>query len=333
MAEWKRFLKIKLPVALLCTGAGGLAGLVLLTLALVDEQSINTWANASIAMKLARLAPPNRPPAVIISGGSGALYGLDSPYLETLTGRQVTNVSTQWQLTFYTAEKTVELVRPGDIFVMPLEYSMYGYAAGDKAPFEACYRISHDRSSLKDLRAWGDAFVTCPSYMLLYGMFLKVLRVSLIYEREIDPLATLNEHGDHIRNLPELGRGPNKRHAAHRISAPEGTLRLPRLERLARAIKQRGGILAISFPAVLEPPEGKPSLPTEDVDRLKKWAADHDTIVVSTPETHIFPAECFFDQAHLHRGCTRENTRRYAEALKPLLTATETKAGLGGSRM
>lgn len=316
---WRSFLLIRLPLAALGM-AVALAVLVgALVLLLVDERSINTWDGASLARKLARLQPENRPPEIIVLGGSANHYGIDSPLLEALTGYQVTNMATQYEKAFYFAEAALPFMRSGDVAVMPMEYPIYPFAAGLPPPLEYCLRISHDRASLDGPWDWVEAVTNCPSRLLLYGVLIGFadrlgFRPSFAYDSVAE-----NEHGDVISNVRQ-GDGPAA--VGTDFSAGMVTtlpIMLPRLEALADAVDARGAQFLLSFPPVRPPPTGGHTVDPAWQSALSDWAQAHGIELAGQPEDFVMPPDCFLDELHLRRGCAAEHTAHLEAELRPYL--------------
>jgi hypothetical protein len=65
---------------------------------------------------------------LVIVSGSNALFGLDSEMLEEAFGRPAVNAATNAGLLLpYILDRSKEIVGPGDIVLLPLEYPMYNH--------------------------------------------------------------------------------------------------------------------------------------------------------------------------------------------------------------
>lgn len=302
-----------------CGLAGVLVLIVVLVLALVDGETILVYKRDMLEWKLARLTPPGRPRHVIVVSGSNTLYSVNSPVLERELGWPVTNFGQHWGVALYAAERLAAVLRPGDVVLAPLEYETY-LPGGDRSAIEPCFLIAHDRSRIKRLRDWVQVFATCNPVLLAGGVAIKLAAgVGLGYPR-IDMGGILNAHGDALDNEPSRGR------AQLGLAAPiigdlgDAPLSLPRLERIIARWRERGATVLLSFPVLPRGQQGVAPVSRNWLRKFRVWVRRQGAHVVSTPEAHLFPRDCFFDSAyHLHRGCTADNARIYAAAVRPFL--------------
>lgn len=302
-----------------CGLAGVLVLIVVLVLALVDGETILVYKRDMLEWKLARLTPPGRPRHVIVVSGSNTLYSVNSPVLEQELGWPVTNTGQHWGLALYAAERLTAFLRPGDVVLAPLEYESY-LPGGDRSAIESCFLIAHDRARIRRFRDWVHVFATCDPVLLAGGVAIKVAAlVGLAYPR-IDMAAILNPHGDTLENEPSRG------HVQPGLAAPiigdlgDAPLAFPRLERIIARWRERGATVLLSFPVLPRGRKGVAPVTRNWLGKFRAWARRQGAHVVSTPEAHLFPTDCFFDSAyHLHRGCTAENARIYASAVRPFL--------------
>ena len=94
----------------------------------------------------------------------------------------------------------------------------------------------------------------------------------------------------------------------------------PRFARLIQAAVARGARVFLSYPVRPEAADGRPVVSRDWLREFQAWATALGATIISTPEAHVFPVDCFFDSPyHLHRGCTAANSERYAAALRPYL--------------
>jgi len=303
--------------------AAGFAGALLLiagaVLAFVDDDTIQVYKRDMLAWKLARLEAPDRPPHLIVISGSNALYSIDSPTLEAALGRPVTNLAQHWGLGLYAAERLTEHLRPGDVVLAPLEYEYY-LPGGEQSGVESCYLIAHDRNRIDGLAGWLHAFTTCSPVLLAGGVAIKLMSyVGLGYPR-VAMADILNAQGDITDNDPARASWRGGTGGVAFPGPAVAPLSLPRLERIMAGWRAKGATVLLSFPAQPQTEAGTGPVGPAWLAKFRDWAARQGAHIVSTPEAHQFPADCFFDSPyHLHRGCTVDNSKRYAAAIKPFL--------------
>ncbi len=301
-------------------GLAGLAGAAALwaaaVAALVDETTILVYVRDMLAWKLARLEAPGRPPQLIVVSGSNALFSVDSPTLARIVGRPVTNVAAHWGIAYYAAERVAERLVPGDAVLAPLEYEYYSLGE-TLSSTEACYLIAHDRGRIRGLAGWRQVLTRCSPTLLAGGVAIKLMGlVGLAYPRA-DMREILTEEGDRRGNERARARWRGRLDSPKIADTGAAPLRYPRLERIVAAWRAKGALVLLSFPVL---PEGAAPVSAAWLAKFRAWAARHGARVVSRPEAHQFPPDCFFDSSyHLHDGCTAENSRRYARAVAPHL--------------
>lgn len=314
------YIRTKLPIAI------ALMVVVLpiifygLVWSLLDTDTLMTYKRDMITWKSRPLQVEGRKPAVIILGGSGTLYSFETPLLERLSHRPAINFGTQWGVSFLAAEAAADLIVPGDIVVLPLEYALYESSATDKISYvESCYLVSQGRHLMTTAWQRIQAVTGCDVKLAIYGMFIKSLRLIGRADPVNDMGLYLNAHGDIMEN--SAGLNFIKIHFSKPVTIHlEAPLQLPRLERLAQKVQGKGGIFVLTFPAYPVQSDGRSAISDDWVQKLREWGVRQSISVVSTPQENSFQPECFFDSAyHLHRGCTGKHTQILYSSLKPFL--------------
>ena len=89
-----------------------------------------------------------------------------------------------------------------------------------------------------------------------------------------------------------------------------------RLEMMFQRARERGAMVVLSFPPQLA---WASDVSPEWLRAHQAWAEANGAVVISHPREHRFPAECFFNSAHLHRGCARRNSLTYVDGLRSVL--------------
>ena len=271
----------------------------------------------AIEFKLAPLEAPGRPPYLVVVAGSNAAYSIDSPALRRLTGLPVANLAIQWSYTAYVFDRAIPDLRPGDVILLPLEYEYFSSLEG-RSQLEACYLIMEDRRPLASARAFLSAMWDCSPMLMMDGLVYRTAVAFGMHERVFDPRDQLTPEGD----MRENAAGANHWRGAVPIAqVPEDrAFGNPRFASLIRAALARGARVFLSYPVRPQRDDGRAVVSADWVPHFEAWAAAVGVPVISTPEAHVFPADCFFDSPyHLHRGCTAANSERYAAALRPYL--------------
>ena len=280
---------------------------------LVDSNALMTYKRSMVAFKLARLEQAQRQPHVIFVSGSNALYSIDSTVIQRRINRPVTNAAVHWGLAIYMVEEVVKRARSGDIIILPFEYSLY--TGPTPSETEACYRIAQARRRLYRLDDWFRAIRTCPQRWLIYGMILKIQRAT-IGGREFSAVAELNPNGDILINTPSKATPRNYTAGPSKPPQSATGAGFVRLERAILIGKRKGVRFAVTFP-VMPVPSKNARLQIERWEKIiRRWARKIGIDVLSSPDKHYFPSRCFFDQVyHLHRGCSPQNSEKYASAI------------------
>jgi len=295
---------------------------IALVLICVDGNTILRYKRDMLEYKLDRLRETNRPPHLIIMSGSNGLYSVNSKVLSEEIKMPVTNMAVHWGIALYTAERISEWVKPGDIVLMPLEYTFYTEVGQSMSWEEACYKLAHDRASIHSLKEWGWVLMGCKPKMLLGGIGLKTLSKLGFQYPQYDMKRVLTSEGDILENRLPLEKFLSQENVNLSTQMHETDIRTHyvRLEEKIQAIKAAGAKVLLTFPVHFKTPPNMPLVSPQWLAKIKRWAAEQGIEVISSPDQHQFPSNCFFDNYyHLHQGCTGENSKRYAHALKEYL--------------
>jgi len=280
---------------------------------LVDSTSIMTYKRSMVAFKLARLERAGRQPHVIFVSGSNALYSIDSMVIQRRIDRPVTNAAVHWGLAIYMVEEVVKRARSGDVIILPLEYSLYTRPTPSET--EACYQIAQARRRLNSVGDWFHALRICPQRWLVYGIILKI-QWAFAGGGGFSAVAELSPNGDILINTPSKATPGN--YSGNPPKPPESATGkgFARLDRAIRVGRQKGVRFAATFP-VMPVPSKKARLQIDRWEKIiRQWAKKNRIDVLSSPDKHYFPSRCFFDQVyHLHRGCSPQNSEKYASAI------------------
>lgn len=237
------YVLVKLPLAIVMMAIVLPAVFYLMIWTLLDSETLMTYKRDMIIWKSRPLQVEGREPAIIILGGSGNLYSFDTPLLEQQSNRPAINFGTQWGISFLAAEIAAELVVPGDIAVMPLEYALYQEtAAGIVSYVESCYLVSQGRHFLTTNWQRFQAVSGCNMKVAIYGMFIKTLRFLGRADPVNDMGLYLNAHGDIMENM--AGKNLIKISFSQPLTINvQDPLKFQRLETLAKKVqKKRWGV-------------------------------------------------------------------------------------------
>ncbi len=86
-------------------------------------------------------------PRIVIAGGSNAFYGLSAKRISETFGVRAVNYATHGGLLLdYHLYKLRQILRPGDLLILPLEFEFYD---ADERPMDACIEyVSRSGSSI-----------------------------------------------------------------------------------------------------------------------------------------------------------------------------------------
>jgi len=106
-----------------------IAALVLLAVLLAAGAGMsvkgNYWETEGLRRKLALVEAPRA--KILVLAGSNAYFGVNAQDFARATGRNAVNLAMQGALPFdFYAELARDVLKPGDIVVLPLEYAYYG---------------------------------------------------------------------------------------------------------------------------------------------------------------------------------------------------------------
>jgi hypothetical protein len=216
-------------------------------------------------------------------------------------------------------EQLAQMLRPGDLVYMPLEYSQYTV---DQEEMEAGAHnavLVHDLPAQLHAKAW-------PAIVRAYGSFdLSFLVHGLIemglartgFQRRTS-LDTLTPQGDESQHTAAKAMGYRAAVAAAKPTPLDITI-TPHvravLGRFLQAQQQRGVRVVGGLPTV---PSGVP-VPAATVSLLQHLFIAHGQQFLVLPGLSQYELTCFFDSvSHLHEGCQIEHSRRVGAALATL---------------
>jgi hypothetical protein len=273
-----------------------MAALVVLAMLLAAAAGMpvkgNYWETEGFRRKLA-LIEDGRPKLLVVAG-SNAYFGVNAQAFARATGRNGVNLAMQGALPFdFYAALLRDVLKPGDIVILPLEYAYYGMVhpiIRDRVAFlEASVALSM-RPSYLFTRPFGDwvNFVRTLSLKRLWEGAMERLRPAA--ERQYR-VGTVDAWGDNIADY----------------WTPESRLHL------RNAVREEASRGLTAFDAA------SPSV--RSVVRFVEWARRHDvTVVAALPNTFEEPPFAGPELAELRRRIAGF----WRQLDVPLLTAAAT---------
>ncbi len=280
------------------------------------------WVEQSYKRKLA-VAAALQGPRVLVVGGSGALFGLESAILTQSLGRPVVNLGVNAGVqSHFISRYAYEAIRPGDWVILPLEYPLYHDRHRVNYAFDS-YWLSHPEFGRLDLSAlqlvkllWftplsrvADGYVGLP-----HGY-----RVEGLYGPQ-----NMNAQGDQINS--EAARQEIWMREAVERSADQtyGADAAPsqsnwdRWARLAKLVEGQGGCAIFIPPPLLDRPSYHRGVEAEYYSALASRAREHGLNYLGNPFDFMYPVDYFFDtNFHLNAEARRQHTSKVAKLLAP----------------
>jgi len=309
-----------LAAVLLGSASVLIAWLVLLAGQLGRPVAIDQWVDQAYVKKLA-LADAVSEPRVLVVGGSGALFGLDSSILSKALERPVINLGVNAGVqSHFIMRYAREVIRPGDWVILPLEYPLYHDRHKVNFAFNS-YWLSHPGIRSLELS---------PVQLARLFWFTPLKRVADGYQGlpadyRVEGLYgphNLNEYGDQINSeaaRQEIWmREAVESSAVHDYGAQASRFQANwnRWAELARSIKAQGGCAVFIPPAMLDRPEYHVGVEYEYYKGLAAQAQAHGLDYRGDPLGFMYPTELFFDtNYHLNAEAREEHSGKVATLL------------------
>jgi hypothetical protein len=256
-------------------------------------------------------------PRLVIFAGSNGRYSHRCEPMAAPLGLPCVNMSIAVGVGLdFMLEQLAQMLRPGDLVYMPLEYGQYTV---DQEEMEAG---AHNAVLVHDLPAQLRA-LPWPAIVRAYGSFdLSFLVHGLIemglartgFQRRTS-LDTLTPQGDESRHTAAKALAYRSAVAAAKPT-PLAITPTPHVQavlgRFLQAQQQRGVRVVGGLPTV---PLGAP-VPAATVAQLQGLFVAHGQQFLVLPGRSQYELTCFFDSvSHLHEGCQIEHSRRVGAAL------------------
>ncbi len=260
-------------------------------------------------------------PKVVVFAGSNGRYSHRCETIAQVTGRPCANLSVAVGIGLdYQFGDVLDLLRPGDLVYLPLEYSQYGMTDAQlTAGTENLLLVHYDREHLWTLppsriaRAYGSFDLS----FLVQGLVETALAARGHQRRSgATSLTPQGDERDHTaaRAAPYRPFLLERRHVEPDL--PAATAAQSVIGAFIDAARQRGAMVVAGLPTL--PHDAVVPLATES--RVRALYERHATPLLVLPGASRYPLDCFYDtHSHLHEECQIAHSRAVAEGLKPWL--------------
>lgn len=282
----------------------------------IDAGRTNSdWVNRKIAASAA--LPSKR---IVLLGGSNTLYGFSAATITSQTGRPALNTGLNAGFGLkYLLHIGRSIAKPGDLFVLPLEYPLFEKAqVHDSAIFQF---ISHDQAWLKSL-SWLEQFefawaVRIKHWQYYYFSSQNPPAPAAIGAR-LPGAPLLNDVGDVIDADP-ASITPQMREAVK-----NETIRVWKLDDDALNVLQKFvlDLRALDIGVIVVPPNvhGRMLNHTANqafFEQLSRAMTDRGITTLGDPQLFLFSDNCAYDTNwHLTRPCQIKHTKKLIQLLK-----------------
>lgn len=285
------------PIAIV---AGALAYVLLFMFVIHRPLTIGEFGKYSDHKRAILAATPT--PRIVIFAGSNGRFSHSCAQITADTGIPCVNLSNSAGINLkYQLDDYVDLLRPGDLVYLPLEYRSREFFDPDFVGDEAFYLIYADPRRMMRLYSWRGlakaAFGFSPRYMIT-GLGEMALHRAGVGRRF--SLATLNAQGDesgHDATKAAAYRAFNL--AKPRVTVDAGAYADRRywadLSRELARLRSHGVIIVGGLPTTFD----DTVLPANVVPFLKRYYADANGCFILLPSRSLYPRDHFYD-THYH---------------------------------
>ncbi len=302
-----------------------LGGFVAIQLAIAAAVLVGRpWPGDNYLIALAdkeQLARRTQPPRVLLAGGSGVAFGMDSPELARRIDRPVVNLGLHAGLGLpYMTSQAQALARPGDTVVLCFEYEHYThYAAARELPNATFYNPGQlwRHWTWADLKYWLDHglnYLGRTARKSQRRLFKPVEHPNPPYTR-----SSFNAFGDVTAHwaMPDPDTGsiqPSLRYdPAHLADV------IDRLNAMAARLERRGVRVCLMLPAY---PRRLLDANRHAIQAIQRdLRADLELPLLNSAESAAMDEGMFYDTVyHLNRRGVTARVDRWAPALRAFLT-------------
>ena len=271
------------------------------------------WKNYAVKKEHA-MRMTSEKPRIVLDGGSATLYGVRAKDMEEAFGLPTVNLALCGGFDLdYIFYKLKEVVKRGDIVILPLEHELFFYA-GSTSSFKASYILSCDREYFLHALNWRQKF----EYVRLVMAFNKVFKaVKKARSRRSNPwpLGKLNQNGDITGNvgkheLAGLCPVPFQRGD---IKETQGLMLIKDFNRWAQ---ENGITVYLSFANRVYSSDYKSKECVTYFENLMDYLSRNNISVIGSPYDFFFPKDLFYDTLyHLNETGAALRTQSFIRML------------------
>jgi hypothetical protein len=279
----------------------------------------------------ANIAARTASPRIVIAGGSNAFYGLSAKRISETFGVRAVNYATYGGLLLdYHLYKLRQILRPGDLLILPLEFEFYD---ADERPQDVCieYVLGADPTYLRTLRFdravyW---FLAPPSGLLAKRLFTSRATYQETLQRVGNRLKDfMNAFGDRAghssASMTELDKEFIRTFPAHDFPKRNDCLRTEHPWRHLRDFsawcKAHQITLLATYPNTIDDPSFHTDLGRSNLARIRKRFASIGVPMVGKGPEALRPREDFYDSDyHLTEEGQKKRTDDFSILLHPFL--------------
>ena len=260
---------------------------------------------------------------LLIVSGSNSTYGISAAMIQQSLNIPTVNmaVSAGFQLE-YILLQAKKVANPGDVILLPLEYSLYDYnGIPDSVLID--YVFARDVEYLRT-----DTFFRVPYFV--FG--IDVIRVAkglknryVVADKVHESNRGFNYNGDAVHNIPDtalplenIKRLSPIKHLVHGISSSSKSWEI--LDRFIAWSKQHGIKVLVTYPSVVFHPAYYSPNVLKTVKEIESFWHTREIIILGTYDEFIYGAEYIYDTAyHLNTLGMEIRTRKLIDYLRDFL--------------
>jgi hypothetical protein len=323
--------RAQVPIGFFAGLGASLLGLLLVHLGLVYAQlGVPTHSSAwafEINQKKFQRAMSVREPALLIAGGSGALFGIRAEQIEARLNYPTVNLSTHAALgTAYVLELARRATQPGDTVLFVPEYYCLGGIRRDNLFID--YILARDPDYFRSMTLWErfDAAMSVSYHRLRRGIANRFRPEREKPRDELYESKNLSTHGDQLG--AEAAKRPSNPKSLY-VPDPaleNGFVDFPidfgPVEAFAKWARTNGVRVLATYPNILHQPVYDTLKSREALRQIKDGYQRLGIPVVGDLKESMLPPSAFFDTRY---HMTLEGSRLRTEQLIPHLAPHLTK--------
>ena len=281
------------------------------------------WAYESVSLKSA-YAGSIKERKILIVSGSNSVFGVSAKTIEKELKIPTLNMAVSAGLQLkYILEQTKAIARPGDVIVLPLEYSMYdydGFPAGGLIDY--VFARDPDYFKKQSVLEKGKFVLGVDVIRLAKGIKNKYL-IADEYSNAGYQSRTLNENGDETNNKHE-----NSSQLAailrfipiHQLAKGIGkdTTSWEQLDNFTTWCNQNKIAILVTYPSVLYNNAYFSDTAQKTINQINEFWKTRGIMILGTYDESVYAPEYIYDTAyHLNDLGTEKRTRQLIKYLRP----------------